>query len=418
MDNRQNEEFTELLRSAVGEAEKLKYKPRIFKRMLEEHGGFEAVNRVLASGRPSEGFERLWELNRLDLTCEAIIVETKWRRHFDAGVLAKAEKLLGEMRYPFKRYEGREAASSAALPVQIAPAPSDKAQGSALDSKPSPGMRINAFFRDVLKAPVANVRWSWGAVDERTRRVFLRLWRMDVVGVDGAQIVRVLADRDTGRLGWIERARHVELIRAGYAAYGVLCDKESPHAGAIADFDRDNLLRLGRVIDEDGMAYLEIVAMAPIDTIAKPSDRFSAIGSDLRAIEAGGASSTTREALVDARLGQGRFRRELLRRWNGACAVTGCRVAAVLRASHCKPWSESADHERLDSNNGLVLSANLDALFDAGLISFDDSGDMLVANALSAQERLDLALPSRLRREPGAKLRGYLRYHRQHVFRP
>ena len=420
MDSRENEEFTNHLRGAVAKAEKLKYRPTAFKRMLDEHGGFETVNRVLASGKPSDGFTKLWELGHLELTCEAIIVETKWRRHFDANLLAKAEKLLGEMRYPFKRFE--DAAATVPEPLGASEdSESTEGRGPDLDEQASeplsgPSMRINAFFKEVLNAPVANVRWSWGAVDERSRSVFLRLWRMDIADLEGSQVIRVLGNRNTKRPGWNERVRHLELIRGGYRAYGVVCDKDSPEAGVIRDFDRDSLLRLGRVIDRDGMAYLEIAGIAPVDTIALPRDSAGTVASDLREVDEAEVSPTTRAALVDARLGQGRFRRELLRRWNGACAVTGCCVGAVLRASHCKPWSKSDNHERLDSNNGLMLSANLDALFDAGLISFDETGKMLVSDVLSTREQDELGLPARLLRTPGAKLAGYLNYHRRHVF--
>lgn len=44
-------------------------------------------------------------------------------------------------------------------------------------------------------------------------------------------------------------------------------------------------------------------------------------------------------------------------------------------ASHAKPWAECAnDAERLDVFNGFLLVANLNALFDRFLISFDDTG--------------------------------------------
>ena len=105
-----------------------------------------------------------------------------------------------------------------------------------------------------------------------------------------------------------------------------------------------------------------------------------------------------------------------MRRWDGACAVTGCGVAAVLRASHCKPWRKANNSERLDSNNGLILSANLDALFDVGLIGFEDDGAMIVADVLTPVERKGLAIPASLTRKPGAKLRTYLQFHRDHVF--
>jgi hypothetical protein len=74
--------------------------------------------------------------------------------------------------------------------------------------------------------------------------------------------------------------------------------------------------------------------------------------------------ATVKQALIDARRGQGKFRAEVKERWGRACAVTGCRQNEVLRASHIKAWRASTDKERLNPANGLLLSANLDALFD------------------------------------------------------
>ena len=73
---------------------------------------------------------------------------------------------------------------------------------------------------------------------------------------------------------------------------------------------------------------------------------------------------TDRLALVKARVGQGLFRDKLLNRWENKCAVTGSTVLQILRASHMKPWRESTNFERLDPANGLLLTANFDALFD------------------------------------------------------
>jgi putative restriction endonuclease len=72
----------------------------------------------------------------------------------------------------------------------------------------------------------------------------------------------------------------------------------------------------------------------------------------------------------------------------------------VLRASHAKPWAECAsDAERLDVYNGFLLSANLDALFDRFLISFDPAGGLLLSAAIGEQEihRLGLNKPLGLR---------------------
>ena len=49
---------------------------------------------------------------------------------------------------------------------------------------------------------------------------------------------------------------------------------------------------------------------------------------------------TTRVALIEARLGQGQFRAGVIERWRGSCAVTGCTLLELLRASHIKPWTD------------------------------------------------------------------------------
>lgn len=119
---------------------------------------------------------------------------------------------------------------------------------------------------------------------------------------------------------------------------------------------------------------------------------------------------------VTARRGQGQFRASVMALWENACAVTGLNLPTALRASHVKPWAKATGRERLDSDNGLILSANLDALFDCGLISFDDDGEMLVSSQLSEAHRAYFGIPAPLRRLPSAVLQGYLAYHRSERF--
>lgn len=133
-----------------------------------------------------------------------------------------------------------------------------------------------------------------------------------------------------------------------------------------------------------------------------------------RALE--GLTDTTREALVEARLGQGAFRQALVSQWRG-CAVTGCELLEALRASHIKPWHVSTNRERLDANNGLLLIATLDALFDSGLISFNDSGTVIYSPRVPVASRLVLGLKPGLRlRRLKSGMRSYLAWHRRHVF--
>jgi hypothetical protein len=139
------------------------------------------------------------------------------------------------------------------------------------------------------------------------------------------------------------------------------------------------------------------------------------IPEDVSRIENDVPNETTRKALVDARLGQGAFRDALIQLWGGCCAVTGCAITEILRASHVNPWRESTNKERLDAQNGLLLGAHLDALFDAGLIGFDGGGSMLISERVSRGDRLQLRLGGRLRTTPSDGLKRYLAYHRKHV---
>lgn len=125
---------------------------------------------------------------------------------------------------------------------------------------------------------------------------------------------------------------------------------------------------------------------------------------------------TTRDALVKARVGQGGFRAALVNVWDGQCAATSCSELSVLRASHIKPWRSSNDFERLDPANGLLLTANLDALFDQGFITFSDSGRMLLAKKLKRQTLIDLGLPIQLRQPLSDRQRSYMKFHRDERF--
>jgi HNH endonuclease len=87
---------------------------------------------------------------------------------------------------------------------------------------------------------------------------------------------------------------------------------------------------------------------------------------------------TQKLKLVKARRGQGIFKKNL-ENFESACRVTGVGDIRHLRASHMKPWRDSTDFEKLDGNNGLLLSPHVDHLFDRGHISFSDAGTLLVS---------------------------------------
>jgi 5-methylcytosine-specific restriction protein A len=95
---------------------------------------------------------------------------------------------------------------------------------------------------------------------------------------------------------------------------------------------------------------------------------------------------TQREAITVVRTQQGLFRRRVSTLEKG-CRLTGVEDLRFLRASHIKPWSKSSDEERVDRNNGLLLTPSADLLFDHGWLSFRNDGRLLLANKLPGEIR-------------------------------
>lgn len=127
------------------------------------------------------------------------------------------------------------------------------------------------------------------------------------------------------------------------------------------------------------------------------------LAEDLAELERTVPDATEREALVQARIGQGRFRAAVTDLWGKGevCALTGLTLPELLIASHIKPWRDSSNQERLDPANGLLLAVHADKLFDRHLLSFDlQRGDLRSVIASIAQS--DAA---RLGLTPGIPLR-------------
>ena len=94
---------------------------------------------------------------------------------------------------------------------------------------------------------------------------------------------------------------------------------------------------------------------------------------------------TEKKVLASRRVTQPQFRMNLIRRWNGRCAVTGCAEVGVLTASHIVPWRHATDAERNDPDNGLLLSPVYDTLFDKEFISFDQKGRIKLGRMMAGQ---------------------------------
>lgn len=203
------------------------------------------------------------------------------------------------------------------------------------------------------------------------------------------------------------------------------------HPGALVATDLGRAMQLEFVGTPENLLEVSFPALAAGDgSLVLPYEpgRFTAAMPALEAIfrtTAGDAAAeppsvaTERLATVKQRVGQADYREDLFSLWNGACAVTGLADPALLRASHAKPWRDATDAERLDPYNGFPLCIPLDALFDAGWITFSDDGAIVFSPALDPAAVPVFALdPAQcLRRAPDSRHLPFLAWHREHIFR-
>lgn len=125
---------------------------------------------------------------------------------------------------------------------------------------------------------------------------------------------------------------------------------------------------------------------------------------------------TMKEQLVKSRRGQGLFKINV-RRNEKACRVTGVTDPRNLRASHIKPWKDCTDMEKLNGCNGLLLAPHVDHLFDKGMISFSDNGDLIISPLLDREILKRWSIPQVLNVGSLHKQATFLAHHRNWVLK-
>lgn len=182
-------------------------------------------------------------------------------------------------------------------------------------------------------------------------------WQTTYPGTDGKVKNEKFAVAKYGEIGALRSA--VQARRAGVLA---VLDKrnvaDSEAAYAVIDFYDDILANLDDYKDQSlDPAVIEIVRNPDI-------------------------SATTKLEQLQIRIGQQRFRREVLEFFDNKCAITGSSL--LIRASHIKPWRVASNEERLNAANGLALSPVYDAAFDLGLVSFRHDGQIMLSRNLES----------------------------------
>jgi predicted restriction endonuclease len=128
-------------------------------------------------------------------------------------------------------------------------------------------------------------------------------------------------------------------------------------------------------------------------------------------------SPTEKESIIKSRIGQGRYRDLIIEKYK-RCVITGIDDERVLIASHIKPWISSSNSERVNRENGLLLSPTYDKLFDKGFISFRDTGTIMLSNHFSDSNfrRAGLSSGKKYDLQITEEMKTFLAFHRDTIF--
>lgn len=120
-----------------------------------------------------------------------------------------------------------------------------------------------------------------------------------------------------------------------------------------------------------------------------------------------------RQGEIASRPDQAQFKLKVRLAYEQRCAVTGCGTAEALEAAHIR----IDDEHRVDFNditNGILLRADIHALFDSGLIALSSAGtEIEVGQTLIDQTYSYLKMTKVFRPNRGAPTRENISYHRR-----
>lgn len=393
MDKNQEMRFTNFLREKAKEAERrIGYRPTYFRGMLEAEGGYRTALKLLSSNDVSDGFVKLWEHGLLDLSVEALVVETEWCQAFQPVLLALAEKKLKKAGYAFARWDGG---------------------ASHVNAKPLVANNMIELGRATGKNRIV-IAWPGGheyididldKLSEDTDIYFTKQTYEDGKRPDIYEVSSTVRELDDGRYE----------IKISYDSTNNPDVRDSWWGTTHIVMRRDDSAGVASWVDQHDKRHDGSFDFWTVyEFEAEDSQRW--IGDDHALGEHPDLEETVKQVLRNERRGQRVFRERVLQ-CEPACRLTGVSNPAHLRASHIKPWAQSDPRERLDGSNGLMLSPHVDHLFDRAYISFNDDGTLLVLNddinQLLQRWGIDLREISTTSKPFNARQCAYLAHHRQ-----
>ncbi|WP_111709114.1 HNH endonuclease [Lutibacter citreus] len=120
-----------------------------------------------------------------------------------------------------------------------------------------------------------------------------------------------------------------------------------------------------------------------------------------------------KEAIVKIRTSQTKYRDNLMGKWENKCGLTNISKKELLEACHIKPFCECDNNEYYDLNNGIILTPTIHKLFDKFLISFDNSGKIMLSKRMNETDLHKLNINENMTLNfHNLKMEVYLKLHR------
>lgn len=196
---------------------------------------------------------------------------------------------------------------------------------------------------------------------------------------DGAAVERGLLDAD----GQLNGERAARLVRA------------------LSDSDFNRIVALGLVTEEEALPRTEEDEDAPAPPLV----------SEEQSPWEGPVDRAT--MLVNRKVRDRQFRERVLNVYGSRCALTGMNLIngggrAETQAAHIMSV-EAGGPDKVD--NGIALSGTVHWMFDRGLISLSDAGDILLSRGINDRDSVErLIFPDRKARLPAGAHRPHPRY--------
>jgi putative restriction endonuclease len=184
--------------------------------------------------------------------------------------------------------------------------------------------------------------------------------------------------RFTALLHWIHPKEHMGILRELLTdRYGPLQPNGNGKQGVYLTAVSDTAAEVAGIIGAEAQPFMGAV---PVGAPMLTSDDLDIWEHRMETVVGLDSSitDTEREAIIRARRGQRLFKDRVME-IETRCRITGVTNPIHLVASHCKPWRDSTNEERINGENGLLLTPTLDHLFDRGFIGFEDNGTLILS---------------------------------------